>query len=139
MPLDIAKFNSAYTDARDRVEREQADVATQQTHLRTLVPEDATQEHRDWAEYLIASLARPPAPPRQWSELYHEAGRIQVAAYQAEGTVEEQIAALREARRRIWEIADRAAEDEAPHIRAMTRSMEHIEDGLRNPLWPQDD
>ncbi|WP_432938655.1 hypothetical protein ACQPXM_27755 [Kribbella sp. CA-253562] len=139
MPLDIAKFNSAYSDARYRIDRGDADVAAEQARLRELVPDDAARDDVEWADTLIVSLAEPPEPPREWSELYHEAGRIQVAAYQAEGTVEERIAAFEEARRRIWEIADRADPEEAPDIRAMTRSMEHVENGLRDPLWPDDD
>jgi hypothetical protein len=139
VPLDIAKFNSAYTDARGRVRREGADVAAEQARLLGLIPDDATEDDLRWARTMIASLAEPPAPPRQYSELYHEAGRIQAAAYQVQGTVEEQIEALATARRKIWKIADRADRDEAADIRAMTRSMEHVEDGLRNPLWPADD
>ncbi|GAB3835308.1 hypothetical protein [Kribbella italica] len=136
MPLDIAKFNSAYSDARGRVRREGSEVEEEQTRLRDLVPEDASAEHLEWANALIASLAEPAAPPREYSELYHEAAQIQAAAYAIDGTVEEQVEALSTARRRIWEIADRAAPEEAPDIRAMTRSMEHVESGLRDPLWP---
>jgi hypothetical protein len=138
VPLDIAKFNSAYTEARFQVEEHQADVAAEQARLRELIPGDASAEDRDWAEYLVDSLAEPPEPPREWSALYHEAGAVASAAYEGGGSAEEKIAAIEQARREIFAIAARAAEDEAPHIRAMTRSLEHIENALRNPNWPAD-
>jgi hypothetical protein len=87
---------------------------------------------------LIESLAVPPAPPRQWSALYHEAGAIHADSYRTGDTVEERIGALQEARRRIWAIADRAPKDEAPHIRAMTRVLDHLEAELREPTWTDD-
>ncbi|GAA1575374.1 hypothetical protein GCM10009789_31000 [Kribbella sancticallisti] len=140
MPLDLPEFNTAYSRARDKVKNEQGtDVAAEQAKLRALVPDDASDHDRSWTKTLIDGLADPPEPPRQWSELYHEAGEVHAAAYRAGGTVEEQIAALEEARRKIWEIADRAAADEAPHIYAMTRVLEHLEDELRDPTWPLDD
>jgi hypothetical protein len=78
-------------------------------------------------------------PEREWSALYHEAGRILAAAYPAKGTVDEQIAALADARRRIWEIADRASEDEEPDIRAMTQGLAQLEDLLHNAPFPLQD
>lgn len=138
MPFDIAKFNSAYVGARYRIQDGEPDVATEQARLRELLPDDTPAEDRTWAEELINGLAEPPAPPREWSELYHQAGAVATAAYQAVGTTEERIAAIERARREIFAIADQAAGDEAPHIRAMTRSLEHIEDALRNPNWPAD-
>lgn len=137
MPLDIAKFNTAFNRARDRVRGDgAAQVAAEQAELRALIPDDASEHDKQWTAELIDTLAAPPEPERQWSELYHEAGRIHAAAYPVEGTVGEQIAVLEAARQKIWEIADRAAEDEAPHIRAMTRVLEHLEEELRNPTWP---
>jgi hypothetical protein len=137
VPLDIAKFNSAYSDARYRVDRENGDIPSEQARLRELVPADAAAEDAEWANTLIELLAAPRPPEREWSAPYHEAGRIAEAAYAAEGTTEERIAALARARREIFEIADRADRDEAPDIRAMTRSMEHLEEGLRNPFWEE--
>ncbi|GAA1561984.1 hypothetical protein [Kribbella lupini] len=137
MPLDIAKFNGAYTEARFQVEEHQADIAAEQAKLRELIPGDASAEDRDWAEYLVDSLAEPPEPPREWSALYHQAGAVANAAYEGEGSPEEKISAIEQARREIFAIAARAADDEAGHIRAMTRSLEHLEDGLRNPFWEE--
>ncbi|WP_112236968.1 hypothetical protein [Kribbella monticola] len=139
MPLDVAGFNSAFSGARYRVRNERADAGREQARLRELVPDDASAEDREWALGLIELLGEPPEPPRQWSALYHQAGEVAGSAYQAGGTVDEQIAAIADARRKIWEIADRAAADEAPHIRAMTRVLEHLEDELRNPTWPTED
>jgi hypothetical protein len=137
MPLDLAEFNTAFSRARDKVRNEEGtDVAAEQAKLRALVPDDASDHDRSWTRTLIDGLADPPRPPRQWSALYHEAGQIHASAYPDGGTVEEQIAAIQEARRKIWEIADRASKDEAPDIRAMTRVLEHYEDELRNPTWP---
>ena len=135
MPFDIAKFNSAYVDARFRIEDGELDVARAQASLRELVSHD---DGPPWALDLIEALADPPTPPREWSALYHQAGAVAAAAYQKDGSAEEKVAAIEQARREIFAIAARATEDEAPHIRAMTRSLEHIEDALRNPNWPAD-
>lgn len=140
MPLDVAEFNSAFSRARDKVRNEDhADVAAVQAELRGLVPDDASEHDRTWTKSLIDHLAEPAAPPRQWSALYHEAGAVAGSAYQAGGTVDEQIEALYEARRTIFEIADRADEDEESDIRAMTRVLEHLENELRDPTWPLED
>jgi hypothetical protein len=139
MPLDVAGFNSAFSGARYRVRSEDGDAAAEQARLRELVPDDASAEDREWALGLIDLLGEPEPPPRQWSPLYHEAGEIAGNAYHAGGTVDEQIATIADARRRIWEIADRADETEDAHIRAMTRTLEHLEEELRNPTWPTED
>jgi hypothetical protein len=138
VPLDLAKFNSAYVDARFRIEDGELDIAAAQASLRELVADDGAADDRAWALKLIEALADPPAPPREWSALYHEAGAVAAAAYPSDGSAEEKIAAIERARREIFAIAARAAEDEAPHIQAMTRSLEHIENALRNPNWPAD-
>src|SRR5689334_3806455 len=88
VPFDIAKFNSAYVGARFRIEDGEMDVAAEQARLRELLPEDTTAEDLQWAADLIDALADPPAPPREWSALYHEAGAVANAAYQAVGTAE---------------------------------------------------
>jgi len=80
--VERAVFNEAFYEARERVRRaEGADVAAEQVALRALVPEDASEHDRGWTGQLIASLADPPAPPRQWSEYYHQAGAAHAAAY----------------------------------------------------------
>jgi hypothetical protein len=140
MPLDVAEFNLAFSRARDLVRSEDdVDVATVQAQLRALVPDDASDHDRTWTKTLIDRLAEPPAPPKQWSPLYHEAGELAGSAYHATGTIKEQIAAIADARRKIWEIADRADESEEAHIRAMTRTLEHLENELRDPTWPLED
>ncbi|MEU4289233.1 hypothetical protein AB0E63_13520 [Kribbella sp. NPDC026596] len=138
--MDIAEFNSAFADARHRQRTESDfDVAAAQHELRTLVSDEPDGEDRAWALRLIDKLAEPLPPPRQWSALYHEAGAIHAGTYRTGDSVEERIAAIQEARRRIWAIADRAPRDEAPHIRAMTRVLDHIEAELREPSFTQDD
>jgi hypothetical protein len=137
MPLDIAAFNSAFSRARDKIRTEpETDIAAQQAALRLLVPDDASEHDHSWTKILIDRLAELPEPEPEWSALYREAGQVHADAYRFGAPVEEQIAALEEARRKIFEIADRAAPEEAPHIRAMTRSLEHIERELREPSWP---
>ncbi|MEV5962264.1 hypothetical protein AB0L70_10910 [Kribbella sp. NPDC051952] len=139
MPLDLAQFNSAFADARYRQRTEENfDVPAAQQQLRGLIADEPPGDDRDFAERMIDKLATPAAPPREWSALYHEAGAIHAAAYPVEGTVDEQLTALAEARRRIWEIADRATDDEEADIRAMTRPLEHLENQLRDPSWPVD-
>jgi len=81
----------------------------------------------------LPGYAVPPEPP---SELMQEAVAIEHAAYAAPGSDEERIAILAEARRKIFEIADRAPADEAASIRGLTRVLEHLEDNLRDPDWP---
>jgi hypothetical protein len=138
MPLDIPAFNDAFGRAYDRVHRsaQPADLAAEQEKLRALVPADASEEDRTWTGHLINDLAEPPPPPREWSELYHEAVRIHSAVYPPKGTTEEQIAMLADGRRRIWEIADRATPDEEWDIRAMTEDLESMENWIRNPPFP---
>ncbi|MGC4943151.1 hypothetical protein [Kribbella sp. DT2] len=48
-------------------------------------------------------------------------------------------AALDDARRRIFALANDADEDETAEIRAMTRALDHTEDHLRDPVWPSED
>lgn len=140
MALDIAAFNSAFGDLRYRQRTEQNfDMAAAQNELRALITDEPEGENRAWALRLIDKLAEPLPPPRQWSALYHEAGAIHASTYRTGDSVEEQIAAIEEARRRIWAIADRAPRDEAPHIRAMTRVLDHIEAELREPSFTEDD
>lgn len=139
MPLDLHAFNNAFLRARDRIREQGADIAVEQAQLRALVPDDASEEDIAFALGMAEDLAKPEPPPRQWSALYHQAGQIHAASYPTDGTVEEQIAALEEARRKIWAIADQAAPDEEPHIRAMTRVLEHLERELRDPSWPVED
>ena len=135
--VERAVFNEAFYEARERVRRaEGADVAAEQVALRALVPEDASEHDRGWTGQLIASLADPPAPPRQWSEYYHQAGAAHAAAYGSTRTVNEKIAALEEPRRRIWEFSEQAPADEEIHIKAMTRVLEHLERELRDPTFP---
>jgi hypothetical protein len=138
MPLETEAFVMAFNRARDRVRRDGAtDVAAEQQQLRALLPDDLSEEDRTWTTQLIERLAEPPEPPPTWSALYDEAGRVHAEAYAFEGTEEQRIEAFRTARRRIFEIAERADPDEAAEIRAMARPLEHLENGLRDQSWPR--
>ncbi|TWD72447.1 hypothetical protein FB561_7439 [Kribbella amoyensis] len=135
--MDIARFSSAFSDARHRQRTEQDfDTEAAQTQLRDLLTGEPDDEDRAWAYRMIEKLAEPLQAPPERSPLYEEAGRIHAAAYPIEGTVEEQIEALVQARRQIWQLADRASEEEAPSIRGMTRVLEHLENELRDPTFP---
>ncbi len=136
MPVDIEQFTTAVSRARDRIRDQASDVAAEQAELRALVPADSTEDEKRWTTELISGLAvTPPTPPAR-SALYAEAGRIHAEAFRTDGTTEQQIAALKEARRRIFELANEADdEDEAAEIRAMTRALDHTEDHLVDPPW----
>jgi hypothetical protein len=140
MPLDVPAFNNAFGRARDRMRAGQpVDIPAEQDKLRALVPADASEHDRTWTAQLIADLAEPlpPAPVR--SNLYREAVQIHVEVYPPKGTAEEKIAMLADGRRRIWELADRASEDEEWDIRAMTEDLESMENWIRNPPFPLTD
>jgi hypothetical protein len=135
--MDIARFNSAFAEARDeRDSTPDFDVPAAQQKLRDLIVDEPEGDDRAWALRMIDKLAEPPPPPREYGPLYHEAGAIHAAAFLAEGTDEEKADALAEARHKIWAIADRAPDDEAPHIRGMTRALDHLETMLRGH-WPE--
>ncbi|WP_432938639.1 hypothetical protein ACQPXM_27725 [Kribbella sp. CA-253562] len=138
MPVDIEQFTTAVSRARDRIRgtTEPGVIATEQAKLLAMVPADATEHEKTWTTELIAGLAVPSPPPPQPSALYDEAGRIHADAFRTEGPTEERIAALQDARRKIFALADRADDDEAAAIRAMTRALDHAEDYLRDPPWP---
>lgn len=136
MPLDIARFNSAFSEARHQQRIDESfDLAATQQKLRELVADVPEGDDRAWALRMIDKLAEPLPGPREWSPLYYEAAAIHEAAYPIEGTLDEQLSGLAEARRKIWAIADRAPHDEEADIRAMTRVLEHIENELREPSW----
>jgi hypothetical protein len=66
-----------------------------------------------------------------------EALRVLDEADFESGTTEERLAALAEARRRIWEIADRAGADSVT-IRGLTRGLERSEEMLTGGLpWSE--
>jgi hypothetical protein len=140
MPLDVPAFNNAFGRARDRMRAGQpVDIPAEQDKLRALVPADASEHDRTWTGHLINDLAEPPPPPPARSDLSRDAVQIHVAVYPPKGTAEEKIAMLADGRRRIWELADRASEDEEWDIRAMTEDLESMENWIRNPPFPLTD
>ena len=135
--MRLIEFNNAYNAAKRWIRREGVDaVAPAERSLRDLLPQLDSDEDRRIAVNLLLRLPRYAVPPEPPTELMREAVAVERAAYEAPGTVEERIAILAEARRRIFEIANRAPADEAPGIRGLTRVLEHLEDNLRDPLWP---
>jgi hypothetical protein len=136
--MQIRDFNAAHATAKRRIRREGIDaVAPAEAELRALLPQLESDDDRRLATNLIKRLpgyAVPLPPP---SALMLEAKEIERAAYGATGTVEERIATMAEARRKIFEIAERASPEEAPGIQGLTRVLEHLEDSLRDPYWPE--
>ncbi|HEY3561932.1 MAG TPA: hypothetical protein VG497_28790 [Kribbella sp.] len=141
MPLDIPAFNNAFIRARDRLHGGgPADLAAEQEKLRALVPPDCSDHDRTWTTQLIdEDLPKPPPPPPTRSDLYKQAERIHAEVYMPKGTTEEKIAMLEDGRRRIWELADRAGEDEGYDIRVLTEDLYSLERALRNPPFPLTD
>jgi hypothetical protein len=139
--VDIEQFTTAVSRARDRIREnaEPVDIAAEQDKLRAMVPVDATEHEKAWTTELISGLTATPPTPAEHSALYHEAGRIHAEAFRTDGSPEQQIAALQDARRRIFALAKEADEDEATEIRAMTRALDHTEDYLRDPPWAPPD
>lgn len=132
--MDIAEFNKAYVRAKDQArDTGGKSVDEAQRALRELLPQLATDRDREVAQTLIDNLPRRSAPAAPVSPLFEEAVRIQQAAYLGGGTDEERIAALADAQREIWAIADRAPRDESSAIRALTRMLEHLENNLADP------
>jgi hypothetical protein len=132
------EFDLEYKDAKRRIrDAGGAGVAEEQVRLRALVPELTSDEDRRVALSLIDRLPeRAVTPPP--SPLMAEALRIQDSAFFAGGTTEERLAVLAEARRKIFDIADRAGE-EGPTIRGLTRMLERRELYLTEPApWDDD-
>lgn len=137
--MHIMEFNGRYQQAkRDLIASEGAGLEAAQAELRALVPQIASAEDRAVADRMIDSLPRQIIPPPPPGPLYVEALEIEREAFAFRGPDAERIAILAEARRRIWELADRAPAEESPNIRALSRPLEHIEDSLLDPAWDFD-
>jgi hypothetical protein len=138
--MDIAKINSLFTQARhEQRQRPAYDVRPTQHEIRTLVAGEPDSEDKAWALRLADNLATPLPPTKEWSPLYDEAAAIASELPAADAPVEQQVAALSETRRRIGEIADRAAPDEEVHIRALASPLERIQDYLQPPTFGSGD
>lgn len=138
--MHIMDFNNQYAATVRRLTKNGGSgLAAAQAELRSLLPQLATDKDRGLAEAMIESLPQDIAPLPPPSPLYLEAVEIERAAFAFSGTDEQRIAAITEARRRIWELADQASPEESPNIRALTRPLEHIEDNLSDPQWNFDE
>lgn len=137
--MELREFNVAHATAKRRIRREGFDaVPAAEAELRALLPQLTSDEDRRLAVNLIERLpgyAVPPSPP---SALMQEAREVERTAYEATGTVEERAAVIADARRKIFEMAERASAEEAPSIQGLTRVLEHLENNLRAPYWPSD-
>jgi hypothetical protein len=135
--MRLGEFNDVHVTAKRRIEREGVGaVAPAEAELRALLPELDSDEARRVAANLIKRLPGYAVPPQPPSALMQEALAIERAAFRATGTDEERIAIMAEARRQIFEIAERADADEAPSIQGLTRTLEHLADNLSDPDWP---
>jgi hypothetical protein len=137
--MRFSEFSNAFNTEKRRIQRDgEMAVKPAEARLRAMVPQLESDEDRRVGEQLIGRLAQYAVPPEAPSALMQEALEIERTAYDAPGTDAERILIIAEARRKIFEIADRAAADEAPSIRGLTRVLEHLEDNLRDPHWPLD-
>ncbi len=77
--MDIAKFNSVFSDARRRQRTEpDFDVTTAQAELRDLIADEPDADERDWALRMIDRLAEPlPGPHSGASSTRKRAGSTQ--------------------------------------------------------------
>lgn len=136
--MEILEFNGRFNSVVRRLRSTGGEGSEEeQARLRELVSQLATEDDRRWAANLVEELPKHAAPPAR-SPLYVEALKIQDAAFHSGGSDDERITAIVAARRQIWDIADRAPHDESADIRALTRIVEHLEDGLRNSPWEAD-
>lgn len=137
--MRFGEFNNAFNIEKRRIQQGgEAAVEPALARLRAMLPELESNADREVGEQLISRLPQYAVPPRAPSALMREALEIERAAYHATGTDAERIVIIAEARRKIFELADRAGADEAPGIRGLTRVLEHLEDNLRDPHWPVD-
>ncbi len=135
--MDIAQFNSAFTEARHQQRTNPAfDLVAAQNHLRALIADVPESDDRSWAERMIGKLAEPVPAPREMGPLYYEAVAIAGDLAPADAPVAAQVAALESACERIWAIADVAPGDEAADIRALTQPLAAYRDELRPPTFP---
>jgi hypothetical protein len=136
--VEILEFNGRFNSVVRRLRSTGGEGSEEeQARLRELVSQLATEDDRRWAANLVQELPKHAAPPVR-SPLYVEALKIQDAAFHSGGSDDERITAIVAAQRQIWDIADRAPHDESADIRALTRIVEHLEDGLRNSPWEAD-
>ncbi len=137
--MDDLEFNSRFNNALSRLRSGgTATVQEEQERLRALLPEIETERDRQWAAKLIDDLPRAATPPKR-SKLYAEALELQASAFHYQGTVEDRIAVLDDACKRIYQMADQTTGDEQAGIRGLTRMLEHLQQRLIDPPFPLDD
>ncbi|WP_112236962.1 hypothetical protein [Kribbella monticola] len=137
--MTFHEFNHHYKLTRAALTTgESPDVAAAQAQLRVLTAAltgtDLTAAMRliDGLPALLAAVKAATPSPR--SPQMAEALQILSEGKFDEGAREERLAALRDARRRIWALADRAGTDHVA-IRGLTRGLETTENYLEDPPW----
>lgn len=138
--MDFNEFNRQYKLSRaSLIAGETTDLDAVQTHLRQLADEVAGSDQQfahkliDGLPALVTAVQESSSSPQ--SPEMAEALQILKAGKFDEGTVEERLAALADARKRIWAIADRAGADSVK-IRGLTRGLESTEQALElGPPW----
>jgi hypothetical protein len=134
--MEFERFKQEYVAAREELSAGRIqDVAGVRAQLRELAATLPDETDRRVADGLIDALtASAPADSAQSPEMA-EALRVLDEADFDSGTKEERLAALAEARRQIWAIADRAGRDSGA-IRGLTRGLEKSEELLtEGPPW----
>ena len=137
MPFDVERFNLAYLRAQDKIRHDpEAAVADVQGGLRALVPADASDARPDLDHGSDrGDLPDPPEPsaPLECSVLRgrpHQRRRLPVRWIRSRGRISSPRGSPSAD---LGDPRTSASKDEAPHIRAMTRTLEHLENDLRDP------
>jgi hypothetical protein len=127
--MEFEQFKREYVAARAEVDAgELADVAAVQAQLRELAAGLTADTDRRVAASLIEQLGTSQRPGDQSPEMAQALHILDSTDFE-NGTTEERLAAIGDARRRIWALADRAGRD-SNAIRALTRGLETSENLL---------
>ncbi|NIK58052.1 hypothetical protein [Kribbella shirazensis] len=127
--MEFEQFKREYVAARAEVDAgELVDVAAVRARLRELAAGLTADTDRGVAYGLIEQLGTAEAPDDQSPEMKQALHILDSTVFET-GTTEERLAAIGDARRRIWALADRAGQD-SNAIRALTRGLETTENLL---------
>jgi len=137
--MDYREFDLAYKAARRRVAGATPNVVrAEQQQLADLVRLLPGENDRRVASGLIETLPQYAAPASPPHPLYTEALAVLDDPELGTGTAQEQVAKIAAARRKVFDLADRAGTDGAG-IRSLTRMLDHREERLTDPYpWPDE-
>jgi hypothetical protein len=132
--MTVVEFNDQVNTSLSRLRHQPgAAVRTEQERLRRLAGHLESEDDQAWAERMIEELpGRVDRPPR--SAWMAEAQQLESEAVFGGGSVDERIAKLAATRRRILTLAEQAPREEQAAIVGLTRTLEHLEMGLRDPF-----